>query len=38
MPHWGFIGSGKMATALVQGMIRAGMASAGEIVASDPSE
>ncbi len=34
--RWGFIGSGKMATALVQGMIRAGTASPGSIVASDP--
>ena len=29
MPRWGFIGSGKMATALVKGMLRAGIAPAG---------
>jgi pyrroline-5-carboxylate reductase len=34
--RWGFIGSGKMATALVKGMIRAGIAPAGAICASDP--
>jgi pyrroline-5-carboxylate reductase len=34
--RWGFIGSGKMATALVRGMIRAGIASADCICASDP--
>jgi pyrroline-5-carboxylate reductase len=34
--RWGFVGSGKMATALVRGMVRAGTASAGSIVASDP--
>jgi len=37
-PRWGFIGSGKMATALVRGMIRAGTASPGSIVVSDPIE
>jgi pyrroline-5-carboxylate reductase len=36
MPRWGFIGSGKMATALVKGMLRAGNASAESICASDP--
>jgi pyrroline-5-carboxylate reductase len=36
MPHWGFIGSGKMATALIKGMIRAGLAPAESICASDP--
>jgi len=34
--RWGFIGSGKMATALVKGMLRAGLASPGSICASDP--
>jgi pyrroline-5-carboxylate reductase len=34
--RWGFIGSGKMATALVRGMLRAGLASAESISASDP--
>jgi pyrroline-5-carboxylate reductase len=34
--RWGFIGAGKMATALVQGMIRAGVAEPGSIVAYDP--
>jgi pyrroline-5-carboxylate reductase len=36
--RWGFIGSGKMATALVRGMIRAGTASAGSITVADPVE
>ena len=36
MPRWGFIGSGKMATALIKGMIRAGLAPAESICASDP--
>jgi pyrroline-5-carboxylate reductase len=36
--RWGFIGSGKMATALVQGMLRAGLAPPGAIRASDPHE
>lgn len=35
-PRWGFIGAGKMATALIQGMIRAGTALPSEITASDP--
>jgi pyrroline-5-carboxylate reductase len=34
--RWGFIGAGKMATALVKGMIRAGMATQQNISASDP--
>jgi pyrroline-5-carboxylate reductase len=36
MPRWGFIGSGRMATALIKGMIRAGLAPADSIIASDP--
>jgi pyrroline-5-carboxylate reductase len=36
-PRWGFIGAGKMATALVQGMIRAGVVEPGAVLASDPS-
>jgi pyrroline-5-carboxylate reductase len=36
--RWGFIGSGRMATALIQGMLRAGVADAGAIRASDPLE
>ena len=36
MTRWGFIGSGKMATALIKGMIRAGIATAESIFASDP--
>jgi pyrroline-5-carboxylate reductase len=34
--RWGFIGAGKMATALARGMIRAGVASADALIASDP--
>jgi pyrroline-5-carboxylate reductase len=34
--RWGFIGSGKMATALVKGMLRAGVAPVESICASDP--
>jgi pyrroline-5-carboxylate reductase len=34
--RWGFIGSGKMATALVKGMLRSGIAAAEAISASDP--
>jgi pyrroline-5-carboxylate reductase len=34
--RWGFIGAGRMATALVHGMLRAGIAPAGSITASDP--
>jgi pyrroline-5-carboxylate reductase len=33
---WGFIGSGKMATALIRGMLNAGLAEARDITASDP--
>ena len=36
--RWGFIGSGRMATALIRGMIRAGMATPQTITASDPLE
>jgi pyrroline-5-carboxylate reductase len=36
--RWGFIGAGKMATALIQGMIRSGAAHPEAIVASDPVE
>ncbi|WP_165219738.1 pyrroline-5-carboxylate reductase [Aquisphaera insulae] len=36
--RWGFIGAGKMATALVQGMLRSGAADRTEIVAADPLE
>jgi pyrroline-5-carboxylate reductase len=36
MRRWGFIGSGKMATALVKGMMRAGIAPIESICASDP--
>ncbi len=35
VPRWGFIGAGKMATALIRGMIRVGM-DPGSISASDP--
>ncbi len=35
-PRWGFIGSGRMATALIHGMIRAGVATPQTITASDP--
>jgi pyrroline-5-carboxylate reductase len=34
--RWGFIGAGKMASALVHGMLRAAIAPAGSIFASDP--
>jgi pyrroline-5-carboxylate reductase len=34
--HWGFLGAGKMATALVRGMIGAAAATTANIVASDP--
>jgi pyrroline-5-carboxylate reductase len=34
--RWGFIGSGRMATALIQGMLRSGTTSAAMITASDP--
>lgn len=36
--RWGFIGAGRMATALASGMIRAGAALADSIVAADPIE
>lgn len=36
--RWGFIGAGRMATALIRGMIGAGVAEPGGIVASDPLE
>ena len=36
--HWGFIGSGKMATALIRGMLRSGVAATASIAASDPLE
>jgi pyrroline-5-carboxylate reductase len=36
--RWGFIGAGKMATALAKGMIRSGMATPQNISASDPLE
>ena len=38
MIRWGFIGAGKMATALVHGMLRARIARDDCIVASDPLE
>lgn len=38
MKRWGFIGAGKMATVLVQGMLRAQVAKDDSIVASDPLE
>jgi pyrroline-5-carboxylate reductase len=38
MKRWGFVGSGKMATALVRGMLRAGVARDDSIIASDPVE
>jgi pyrroline-5-carboxylate reductase len=36
--RWGFIGAGKMATALIRGMLRAGTVRAEHIMASDPIE
>lgn len=36
--RWGFIGSGKMATALVHGLLRAGVVGPDQLLASDPSE
>jgi pyrroline-5-carboxylate reductase len=36
--RWGFIGAGRMATALARGMVRAGVAGPGTILASDPVE
>ena len=38
MKNWGFIGAGKMATALVRGMLRSRVARDDAIVASDPLE
>jgi pyrroline-5-carboxylate reductase len=34
--RWGFIGAGRMATALIRGMLRAGTATPAAIIASDP--
>ena len=34
--RWGFIGAGRMATALIRGMVRAGVAEPASIVAHDP--
>src|SRR5205085_1722010 len=34
----GFLGAGKMATALARGFIRAGLLPAKQVIASDPSE
>ncbi len=34
----GFLGAGKMATALARGFVRAGLVTASEMIASDPSE
>src|SRR5262245_18254397 len=36
--RWGFIGAGKMATALIRGMLRAGTAGQESVFASDPLE
>jgi pyrroline-5-carboxylate reductase len=36
--RWGFVGAGKMATALIRGMIRAGIALPASISAADPIE
>lgn len=35
-PRWGFIGAGKMATALVRGMLAAGVVRPEQVSASDP--
>ena len=35
-PSWGFVGSGKMASALIQGMIRAGVTVPSRIATFDP--
>ena len=34
----GFLGAGKMATALAKGFVRAGLVSAKQVLASDPSK
>jgi len=34
----GFLGAGKMATALAQGFIKTGLVTAGQVIASDPSD
>lgn len=34
----GFVGSGQMATALAQGLVKAGLVGKGQLIASDPSE
>ncbi len=34
--RWGFIGAGKMASALIRGMLRSGVATADRVSASDP--
>jgi len=34
--RWGFIGAGKMATALISGMLRTGVARPDTVIASDP--
>ena len=34
----GFLGAGKMATALARGFVRAGLVAAGQVIASDPSK
>jgi pyrroline-5-carboxylate reductase len=36
--RWGFIGAGRMATALIRGMVRAAVAAPEAIIASDPLE
>lgn len=36
--RWGFIGAGKMATALIRGMVRAGTTTPQSVFASDPIE
>jgi pyrroline-5-carboxylate reductase len=36
--RWGFVGGGRMATALIRGLIRGGTATAEDIMASDPLE
>src|SRR5690348_11379361 len=36
--RWGFIGAGRMATALIRGMLRAGTTTPAAVAASDPIE